>query len=153
MNRRHADQLTLSGGQLLDDRAGKLIRDIDKGNLHRLQSLVALIEVIDDLCLRNRELKALAAHVLDEDREVQLTATAHLEAVRRELLDAKRDIGVQLAEQTLAQVTGGDVLSLLARKRAVVDHEVHRDGRLGNLLERNGLRSFGTRNRVSDVQV
>ena len=104
--RRHADQLTLSGGQLLDDRAGKLIRDVNKGNLHRLQSLVALIEVVDDLCLRNRELKALAAHVLDEDREVQLTATAHLEAVRREFLDAKRDIGVQLAEQTLAPGDG-----------------------------------------------
>ena len=82
---------------------------------------------------------------------MQLTAAAHLEAVRRELLDAKRDIGVQLAEQTLAQVAGGDVLSLLTGERAVVDHEVHRDGRLGNLLERNGLRRFGTRNRVADV--
>ena len=65
MNRRHADQFALSRCQLLDDRTGKLVRHIDKGNLHRLLSLVALVIVIDDLCLRDRELKALATHVLD----------------------------------------------------------------------------------------
>ena len=84
---------------------------------------------------------------------MQLTAAAYLEAIRRELLDAERDIGVQLAEQTVAQVTGRDVLSLLTGERAVIDHEVHRDGRLGNLLERNRLRGLGARNRVADVQV
>ena len=84
---------------------------------------------------------------------MQLAAAAHLEAVRREFFDAERDIGIQLAEQTVTQMAGGDVLALLTGERAVVDHEVHRDGRLGNLLEGNRLRGLGARNRVADVQV
>ena len=153
MNRRHADELTLSRAQLLNDGAAELVRDVDKGNLHRLLLLIALIVAIDDLSLRDCELKALAAHVLDEDREMQLTSAADLKAIRRELLDAKRDIRIELAQQAIAQVAGSDVLSFLPGERAVVDHEVHRNGRLGNLLKRDGLRRLRARNRVADVEV
>ena len=51
------------------------------------------------------ELVALAPHRLDEDREVQLAATAHIEDVRgRAVLNAQRDVGEQLALQPRAQL-------------------------------------------------
>ena len=49
--------------------------------------------VLDDLGPRHRELVALAAHVLDQDGEVQLAAARHPELVRVVgVLDAQRDV-------------------------------------------------------------
>ena len=51
------------------------------------------------------ELVALAPHGFDEDREVQLAASAHIEDVGgRAVLNAQRDIGEQLALESRAKL-------------------------------------------------
>ena len=85
---------------------------------------------------------------------MQLTTAGHLEAVHVVcLFHTQADIGVQLPEQTLTQVTGGDELSFLSCQRAVVDKELHGDGRLGNLLERDGYRVICGADRIADVDI
>ena len=72
---------------------------------------------------------------------MQLATTRYLEAVSGVcLLYTQADIGIQLAEETLTQMAGGDEFTFLTGKRAVVDDEIHGNGRLRNLLERNCLR-------------
>ena len=50
-------------------------------------------------------------------------------------------------------MTGGDKLALLAGKWTVVDTEVHGDGRILDLLERNRVRGTEIADGVSDMQV
>ena len=111
--------------------------------------------MIDNLCLADCELVALAAHILDQDGQMQLAASGYLEAVSGFcLLYAQADIGVQLAEQTVAQMTGSDEFTFLTGQRAVVYHEIHGDGRLGNLLERNRLPgSPASTDRIADMDI
>ena len=50
-------------------------------------------------------------------------------------------------------MAGSDELALTAGHRAVVDHEIHGNRRLGDLLEGNGSRILRRADRISDVQV
>ncbi len=60
----------------------------------------------DDRGSRDLELVALAAHRLDEDREVELAAPADIEDVGGgSVLDPQRDIGEQLAFEPRAQLS------------------------------------------------
>jgi hypothetical protein len=53
---------------------------------------------------------------------VQLAAAEHVERVgRRRLLDAQRDVRLQLLEQAVAQVAGGDVLPSLPANGPLFD--------------------------------
>ena len=72
----HADQLALAQAELLDDRALVLLGHVDDELLHRLEELAVRVAVGDDLGARDAELDALAAHLLDEDGQVQLAAAA-----------------------------------------------------------------------------
>ena len=70
---------------------------------------------------------------------MQLTTAGNLEAVCGSgLLHAERHVGIQLAEQTVTDVTGGHELTLCTCQRRIIDHEIHGDGGLGNLLEGDG---------------
>ncbi len=152
--RAHAVQHALSLGQLLDHRAGALVRYVNVGDLHGLLLSALLIGLVDNLCLGNRELEALAAHGLHQYGKVQLTAAGNLEAVcSSSLLHAKRHVGVQLAEQTVADVTGGHKLTLCTGQRRIVDHEVHGDGGLGNLLEGDGCRVLLGADGITHMQI
>ena len=84
---------------------------------------------------------------------MQLSSSRHLKAVRALLLHPKADVGVQLPEQPVSQMAGGDVFSFLARQRAVIDHKVHGNGGLGDLLEGNSLRILRGADRIADVNV
>lgn len=55
------------------------------------------------------------------------------------LIDAQGDILQQLAEKSVAELSGRDILPLLARKGAVVDGEVHFYGGLAYLDEGDGI--------------
>ena len=66
----------------LDDRALVLGGDINGELLERLK-LFPVLFVQNDLRLRDLELEALAAHLLDQHRELQLAPTSHLEGIRR----------------------------------------------------------------------
>ena len=76
----HVGHLAAALLQLLHDRAGVRFLDVDDERFVRLHGLA--VDVLeDDLRARQRELEAFAAHVLGEDREVQLAASGDFEAV------------------------------------------------------------------------
>jgi hypothetical protein len=70
----------LPGGEQLGDRAEVLLGGVDGEPLHRLVHL-AVDLLGHHLRLADRQLVALAAHLLDQDREGQLAATLDLPRV------------------------------------------------------------------------
>ena len=77
----HVELARRSAEQLLHDRPGAAPRCRRSGCSHGSQSSRRRSPSVDDLRPRDRELVALAAHVLDQDRQVQLAAPGDLEAV------------------------------------------------------------------------
>ena len=95
----------------------------------------------DDLRLADAQLVAFAAHRLDEHGEVELAAARDAEhAGVGGVLDAQRDVALELALEALGEVARRDVLAFLARERTVVDAEVHRDRRRVDLEQRQDRR-------------
>src|SRR5690606_35107291 len=93
---------------------------------------------------RHGQLVALAAHVLDQDRQVELAATRYHEGigVGREF-DSQGDIALELALESLAQLAAGDELALAPCHRRGVDEELHRHRRLVDAEHRQGLQVLG----------
>src|SRR5262249_34501170 len=77
----HLDHLPLARAELGRDGADELLGNVDDQMLHRLEGPAAL-PPRDDLRLADLELEALAAHHLDEDRELQLAASGHAKRIR-----------------------------------------------------------------------
>ena len=77
---RHVVHAALAGGEQLRDRAEVLLGRVDREVLERLVQL-AVDRLRDHLRLADGELEALAAHLLDEDRERELAAALHLPGV------------------------------------------------------------------------
>lgn len=85
---------------------------------------------------------------------MQLAAAAHLKGVGAgSLVHPQAYVGLQLLEQTGAQVTAGDVLAFPARKGAVVDGEGHGHGRLGDGNKGQRLYLFRVADRIADGDV
>ena len=93
----HRGHLCPARAERIGDRADDVGGAVDDAVLDGLDTLT--VDLLgDDRGSRHLELVALAAHRLDEDREVQLAASAHVEDVGgRSVLDAQRDVGEQLA--------------------------------------------------------
>ena len=73
------------------------------------------ISLLDDVRLADCHLEALAAHHLDEDRELQLAAALDLEGVRAVgRHDAQRNVADQLLAQPVLDLARGDLVALLA---------------------------------------
>ena len=66
---------------------------------------------------------------------------------------AQADVGIQLAEQPVAQVAGRDVFAFLSGQRGIVYDKIHRNGRFGNFLERDCLRVFRRADGIADMDV
>ena len=85
---------------------------------------------------------------------MQLASAGHLETLGGvSLLDAEGNVRIQLAEQSVADVTAGDIFSFLTGERGVVYHELHGNGRLTDLLERDRSDIVGGAERVADVDI
>src|SRR5205085_1315741 len=137
----HADQLALAVAHQLHNAAHVLLGHVDDEVLDGLEERAVLVAAHDDLRLADAQLVALAAHVLDEDAQVQQAAPAHLEGVLVfGLLDLQGDVGLQLLHQPLAEVAAGDVLALAAGEGRVVDAEHHGQRRR---LDVGGLERLG----------
>src|SRR5207245_9744254 len=97
----------------------------------------------------------LAAHVLDQDRQVQQAAAGDVELVLAlgAWHDAQGDVGLQLLHQAVAQLPAGDVIAVLTGKGRVVDAEDHVERRFVHLdgRQRDGIVEVG--NGVADVDV
>src|SRR5262249_60473791 len=84
-----------------------------------------------DRRLRPLDLEALAAHVLDQYRELELAPAEHPERIHGlGFLDPQADVAPALLQQALAQLARGDAAALTTRPGARVDAPEPGVGRL-----------------------
>src|SRR6266571_1733733 len=147
----HVGELAAAPAELFHDHALVRLLDVDRQQLERLAAL-AVNFLVDDARPRHRELVAFAAHVLEQDREVQLAAPANDERVGiRGEFDAQGDVALDLALEPLAQLAASDEFSLAPGERRGVDEEIHRQRRLVHLERRQRLRMLQVAERHADA--
>src|SRR4029078_8236370 len=96
-------------------------RDVDGDPLVRLLEL-AVDLAQQDLRAGRGQLEALAAHLLDEDRQLELAAIADLECLARlRWPDLDRDVAEHLLFEAGLDLAAGDVLALATGQRRGVD--------------------------------
>src|SRR5215210_5337575 len=144
--RLHVDELALAAGEHPDQGRGELLGHVDHQVLDRLVFLTIDL-AHDDLRRCHLHLVTLAAHGLQQDRQVQLAAPGDLELVGAQLLDTQGHVGLHLSHKALAQVARRDVLALLAGEGAGVGLEQHAHCRLvhGDDGQRLGIGEVGDR--------
>mmetsp|Transcript_49363 Transcript_49363/g.91430 ORF Transcript_49363/g.91430 Transcript_49363/m.91430 type:complete len:203 (+) Transcript_49363:281-889(+) len=97
----HVLQFALPLIEQVDDASHVLLRDADFHGLPRLLLLPGLfVRLVNDGRRSDLKFESLPPHSLDEDRQVELSPSAHHVLVRRlRLVDLKRHIPVQLLEE------------------------------------------------------
>src|SRR6266516_6909489 len=96
--RPHLHELGSPLGQFLHHDSGEFLIDVDRDLLDRLLELAVRTALEQHLRPRYAELEALAPHGLDQDRELELAASRHLERILVGcFLDAERHIALGLA--------------------------------------------------------
>jgi hypothetical protein len=137
----------LSQREELGEDAEVLLGRVDRDALHGLVQ-DALDLARDDLRLADGELEALAAHLLDEDGELQLAAALHLPCVRRlGGEDAERDVPDELGAQASLDEARRQLVAREPGERRRVDADRHRERRLvdGDHRKRAGVVRVGER--------
>ena len=85
---------------------------------------------------------------------MEFSSSGHFEAVHViRVFHPEADVRVEFSEKTVSEMAGRHEFSFLSGKRAVVYLELHGDGRLGNLLERDWIRSIGGADRIPDGDI
>ena len=144
----HLLHAALAQREQLGDDAEVVLGHVDGEQLDRLVALA--VDLADhDLRLADGELEALAAHRLDEHRELQLAAALHLPrvgALGRE--HAQRHVADELLLQPVLDLARGELLAVLAREHRRVDADGHRQARLVD-DERRQRRAGRRRRRAS----
>src|SRR4051812_48905033 len=79
----HLDHLTATWTELLDHDTEKVFGDVDRKLLVRLELLAVHPRLQDHARTRDLKLVPFATHRLDENRKMQLAASAHRPGVRR----------------------------------------------------------------------
>ncbi|MBG9885166.1 hypothetical protein ABE10_00905, partial [Bacillus toyonensis] len=145
----HSLHAAFAAGEKLRDRAEVLLRRIDREMLERLLDLAVLSLASDHLRLAHGELEALPPHVLDEDRQCQLSAPLHLPGVgTADVYDLQRHVSDELTVQAVLHHAGGELVPLdLADQRRGVRADRHRDRRVvdGDGRERTHVLGIGDR--------
>src|SRR5450759_338308 len=126
------------------------VRSPEDEGLIRLEDLATLF-LRDDLWHRDLKLIAFAAHLFDEDRQLELASSRNGEPVGQIApLNSDGNIGAQLFLDTLTQLVRGHELALCTSKWTVVDHEHHRDCRRFDCQHVQFHRTLRVGDRVSD---
>ena len=143
----------LADGEQLRDRAEVLLGYVDRDALDRLVELaVDLLGEHDRLA--DVELETLAAHLLDEDRQLQLATSLDLPGIGSiGRVDADADVADELLVEPVLHEAGGELRTLAAGERRRVDADRHRQRRLvdGDDGQRTGIVGIGQR--LADVDV
>src|SRR5690606_23620301 len=146
----HVGHLALPLGDLLDDRAGELVVDVDDDGLVGFLAAVRAFAV-EHARATDAELEALAAHGLDQDAELQLAATGDFERVLAGALGhADGDVALGLAFQPVADHAALHLVALAPGIGAVVDAEGHRQRRRVDRARGNRSDDRGAGERVGD---
>ena len=146
-------QLTLARAQLLHHAALVLCGHVYYNVLHRLHQLAVLF-VRQHFRRRNLKLITLAAHGLDEDREVHFAAPHHTEALcGGGILHLQSHVFQKLLVQAVANLARGDELALFARKGAVIHREGHLHRGVVYLHKGQGLHKGRVAQRVADGDI
>ena len=120
--------LALPRHQGLDGVAYPVVGNLDPEVLERLEGLAVLLAG-DDLRPADEHLIPFPAHGFRDHRDLEFAARAHQEYVAAGgIAYLERDVGAGFANQSFAQVPGGQELAVPAGERAVVHAEVHLDG-------------------------
>ena len=136
---RHVEHLAAPAVECRDRRALVGFLDIHRQHLERLaDDAVDILE--DHLRAGHRQLEAFAAHVLDQDGEVQLAPARDPEYIRLGgVFHAQRDVGEQFLVETVAYLPAGDELAFAPDQRGGVHLEIHVERGLVDLVHRQRL--------------
>ena len=85
---------------------------------------------------------------------MEFTTARYFESIGAvRFFDAERYVGLDFAEQAVAEVTAGDVVPFLTGERTVVDVENHGQGRFVDVDARQGFRILRVGNGFTDLEV
>mmetsp|Transcript_20253 Transcript_20253/g.68611 ORF Transcript_20253/g.68611 Transcript_20253/m.68611 type:complete len:431 (+) Transcript_20253:84-1376(+) len=126
----HVLHLALAAVQQINNRGRVLVRGLDLDGVERLR-LDAVDQLDDDLGRADLELKALAAHGLDQHGKVERPAAGDLEGVAGVGgLDLQRDVAVELLVKAVADHARGELVAVAAGEGGLVHAEGHGHRRL-----------------------
>ncbi len=150
----HVDDVRLSAGEGLQDVAEIFVRDIDVERFHWFEQRAVLRALEDDLRPGDEDLKAFAAHLLDEDRDLHFAARLDLEVSGGFCLcDVQRNIRARLADEPLPDLARGEEFAFAAGERRIVDADLHRDRRRIDVHEGQRHALLGVGDRLADEDV
>ena len=99
----HLRHLALARAELFNDHPKKRLRAVDHQQLHRLMQL-PVDRLGQNLRLADHQLIPLAAHHLDQNRQLQFSAAHHFKGVRAPgLFHFDRNVGQQFLIQAVAR--------------------------------------------------
>ena len=142
----HARHDAAGGAEDLNDLARVLVRTLDDGLLDGLHLVAILVLLKQNAGTTDLELKALAAHGLHQDGQVQDAAPRDLDAALvLELLDLHSHVVLGLVEQALLKLTGAHDVAVTADERGGRSLKDDGQGRRVDLdgLELDGVLGIG----------
>ena len=149
----HLLHAALAQCEELGDDADVVLGQVDRHALERLvQRPVDVAR--EHLRLADGQLEALAAHELDEHRELQLAAALDLPGVGPlGVLHAQGHVADELLLQTRLDLPRGELAAVLAGERRGVDADRHRQRRLVDRDDRERPRVLEVGERLADRHV
>ena len=147
----HIDKLGFSGTKFFHNSADISIRHFNHQVLDRLAKHTVYV-LSNNLWSRNLELVTLSTHSFNQDRQMELASTRYFECISRvSFFNTHSDVGFNLFEKSVTQVTRCHVLALSTCKRTVVYNKVHRNRRLINLDKRKRVNLINATNSFADI--
>ena len=120
----------------------------------RFEQVAALVALIDHFRPGDKNLKAFAPHLLHENGDLHFAACLDLKmSGRLGIAEDDRYISAGLADQTLADLAGGQQFAFATSQRPVVDANLHGDRRRIDIQERQRLALFGIGDGLADKSV
>ena len=137
--RAHVLQFAFAQRNLFDDDARIGIVHVDGDFFDRLQTLAILAGLENHARTRDRKLEAFAAHLLDENAELEFAAAGHFISAFAGLMHLDGDIAFGFAQQAVADDAALHLVALAARERGIVHRQRDRQSRRIDRDRRDGL--------------
>ena len=149
----HIGKLRLAHTETFHDSPHVFLWNFDGQVLNRLTKLT-IDGFVDDFRLANLQLVAFAAHLLDQDGKMKLTAPRNTEDISGfRVFNLHRNIRFHFFIQAVTKMTARDKLAFTAGKRARIDAKCHLKCRLIDVNRRKSFRLLGISDRVADGDI